>query len=68
MKRPAHVPSPAPSQHIAHVQKDGFANYVKGPLFRRSMHQVLGEGIFVVDGHPWQYVQVILPTQRDSGS
>lgn len=41
-------------EHIAHVQKDGFANYVKGPLFRRSMHQVLGEGIFVVDGHPWQ--------------
>lgn len=44
-----------PPQHIAHVQKNAFNNYRKGPLFKDVMQQVLGEeGIFVADGHQWQ--------------
>ena len=44
-----------PPQHIAHVQKNAFNNYCKGPLFKDVMQQVLGEqGIFVADGHQWQ--------------
>lgn len=43
------------SEHIAHVQKNAFNNYRKGPLFKDVMQQVLGEqGIFVADGHQWQ--------------
>lgn len=50
----AHVRS-LPPQHIAHVQKNAFNNYRKGPLFKDVMQQVLGEqGIFVADGHQWQ--------------
>lgn len=48
-------------QHIAHVQKNAFSNYEKGPLFSETMKQVLGQGIFVVDGHPWQYVGPSFP-------
>ncbi|GAA5992515.1 hypothetical protein JCM10908_000857 [Rhodotorula pacifica] len=42
------------SEHLAHVQKEAFHKYRKGPLFSNSMSQVLGKGIFVVDGHAWQ--------------
>ncbi|KAM0756345.1 putative cytochrome P450 monooxygenase [Meredithblackwellia eburnea MCA 4105] len=38
---------------IEYIQKTNFANFRKGPTFFDNMHDVLGEGIFVVDGDAW---------------
>lgn len=39
---------------IEHIQKGNSANYVKGPLFKGNMSDILGAGIFVVDGDAWR--------------
>lgn len=39
--------------HVEHIQKTNFANYEKGALFGEVMTDVLGAGIFVVDGDKW---------------
>ncbi|KAM0786348.1 hypothetical protein ACM66B_001820 [Microbotryomycetes sp. NB124-2] len=35
------------------VQKGGFDNFVKGPMFHDNMKDILGDGIFNVDGAHW---------------
>ena len=39
---------------VEHVLKTNFENYVKGPIVRRNLSQLLGAGIFVVDGPAWR--------------
>ena len=43
------------------VLKTNFANYPKGPMFSEAFKDLLGEGIFAVDGHKWK-------TQRKTAS
>lgn len=38
---------------IHHVQTTNFANYKKGEMFHANFEQLLGDGIFNVDGHDW---------------
>jgi len=38
---------------VKHVLKTRFDNYVKGTEFHDRLHDLLGEGIFNVDGHSW---------------
>ncbi|KDE06199.1 hypothetical protein MVLG_03479 [Microbotryum lychnidis-dioicae p1A1 Lamole] len=40
-------------EHVEHVQKTNFVNYGKGKKFYDSSKQLLGDGIFAVDGHQW---------------
>ncbi|SCZ87604.1 BZ3500_MvSof-1268-A1-R1_Chr2-2g05070 [Microbotryum saponariae] len=40
-------------EHVQHVQKTNFVNYGKGKIFHDSSKQLLGDGIFAVDGHQW---------------
>lgn len=39
---------------IEWIQKTNASNYVKGPLFTDNMHDILGDGIFAVDGEKWR--------------
>ncbi len=39
---------------IEHVLRGNFANYVKGHKFGTIFGDILGQGIFAVDGYPWQ--------------
>lgn len=38
---------------VEHVLKTNFDNYVKGAWFRYRLTDLLGDGIFNVDGHKW---------------
>ena len=38
---------------VEHVLKTRFHNYVKGPRFHERMAELLGHGIFNVDGPRW---------------
>eukprot|EP00911_Craspedida_sp_UC1_P000821 UC1_evm2s630 len=40
---------------VQHMLADNFDNYVKGELFRDKFYELLGDGIFDVDGPEWQY-------------
>eukprot|EP00658_Telonema_sp_P-2_P015577 TRINITY_DN16008_c0_g1_i2.p1 TRINITY_DN16008_c0_g1~~TRINITY_DN16008_c0_g1_i2.p1 ORF type:complete len:298 (+),score=92.24 TRINITY_DN16008_c0_g1_i2:65-958(+) len=39
---------------IEHILKTNFDNYPKGPMVSHAMKDLLGEGIFAVDGHMWR--------------
>uniref|UniRef100_A0A7S4R836 Cytochrome P450 n=1 Tax=Alexandrium monilatum TaxID=311494 RepID=A0A7S4R836_9DINO len=39
---------------IEHVLKTNFENYIKGPLFQDPFTELLGDGIFNVDGELWR--------------
>jgi len=41
------------AQILEHVLKNRFENYTKGDTFMKPMADLLGRGIFVVDGHQW---------------
>ena len=41
-------------ENIEYALKKNFANYIKGNEFHRNMHELLGDGIFVVDGDQWK--------------
>ncbi|ORY63681.1 putative cytochrome P450 monooxygenase [Leucosporidium creatinivorum] len=38
---------------IEAIQKTNFSNYVKGPATHARLEQILGDGIFAVDGKKW---------------
>jgi cytochrome P450 len=40
-------------ENVEYILKTNFANYGKGPMFRARMEELLGEGIFNVDGSRW---------------
>eukprot|EP00043_Microstomoeca_roanoka_P025193 m.7910 g.7910 ORF g.7910 m.7910 type:complete len:494 (-) comp5332_c0_seq1:233-1714(-) len=40
---------------VKHVLQDNFDNYVKGDFFRDKFFELLGDGIFDVDGPEWSY-------------
>ncbi|KAH8923935.1 cytochrome P450 [Atractiella rhizophila] len=40
---------------LEHIQKTNFDNYVKGAIVGEVMEDVLGRGIFAVDGDTWYY-------------
>lgn len=40
---------------VKHVLQDNFDNYVKGTFFRGRFYELLGDGIFDVDGPEWSY-------------
>eukprot|EP01147_Barroeca_monosierra_P005865 gene5865-9063_t len=40
---------------VQHVLQDNFDNYVKGTFFRSKFFELLGDGIFDVDGPEWSY-------------
>jgi len=40
-------------ENVEYILKTNFLNYGKGPLFRSRMQELLGEGIFNVDGSRW---------------
>jgi len=46
---------------VEHVLKKNFENYPKGQQIRTAFKDLLGEGIFAVDGHKWK-------TQRKTAS
>jgi cytochrome P450 len=39
---------------LEHVLKTHFDNYIKGPLFFNLLNDLLGYGIFTVDGEAWK--------------
>ena len=41
-------------KNVEHILKTNFANYEKGPFFRNSFHDLLGNGIFNADGVDWK--------------
>merc|ERR1711966_244125 len=48
-------------ENVEHILKTHFENYPKGPVFFENMYDLLGEGIFNVDGSKWS-------TQRKTAS
>lgn len=40
--------------NIRHILKDNFGNYGKGTMWIKILGELLGEGIFAVDGDKWQ--------------
>lgn len=40
-------------ENVEYILKTNFTNYGKGPMFRSRMKELLGEGIFNVDGSRW---------------
>merc|ERR1712232_509937 len=44
---------------IEHFLKTNFDNYVKGDAFRKPFTDLLGDGIFNVDGHLWYHQRKI---------
>ena len=41
-------------QNMQYVLKENFDNFVKGPAFKENLEELLGDGIFSQDGHPWK--------------
>ncbi|CAN6466454.1 unnamed protein product [Victoria cruziana] len=41
--------------NIDHILKTNFANYDKGAYFQEVLKDLLGDGIFVVDGQKWRH-------------
>eukprot|EP00835_Amoeboradix_gromovi_P004908 NODE_417_length_8973_cov_0.852941.p1 type:complete len:474 gc:universal NODE_417_length_8973_cov_0.852941:8676-7255(-) len=41
-------------KNMQYVLKENFYNYEKGPLVRKNFHDLLGDGIFTVDGESWK--------------
>ena len=39
---------------VEYILKGNFKNYVKGPRFHRNFLELLGDGIFNVDGEKWK--------------
>eukprot|EP00123_Amoebidium_parasiticum_P004168 comp15453_c0_seq1/m.12423 comp15453_c0_seq1/g.12423 ORF comp15453_c0_seq1/g.12423 comp15453_c0_seq1/m.12423 type:complete len:487 (-) comp15453_c0_seq1:853-2313(-) len=48
-------------ENIEHILKTNFENYIKGKVFRDIFHDLLGNGIFNVNGEQWRQ-------QRKAGS
>ncbi|EGD72898.1 hypothetical protein PTSG_04627 [Salpingoeca rosetta] len=42
-------------ESVKHVLQDNFDNYIKGNFFRDKFYDLLGDGIFDVDGAEWSY-------------
>ncbi|GJJ74892.1 hypothetical protein EMPS_07250 [Entomortierella parvispora] len=42
-------------EHMEHIFKTNFENYVKGNVFRWQLKDILGRGIFVADGEEWRF-------------
>ncbi|GJZ55174.1 cytochrome P450 94A1-like protein [Tanacetum coccineum] len=40
---------------VKHILKTNFANYDKGDIFRTTLYDLLGDGIFNVDGDEWKF-------------
>ncbi|KAF9110306.1 cytochrome P450-dit2 [Mortierella sp. AM989] len=40
---------------IEYTHKTNFNNYIKGPIFEHDVKDVLGRGIFAVDGAEWRF-------------
>lgn len=40
---------------VKHILKTNFANYGKGDIFRTTLYDLLGDGIFNVDGDEWKF-------------
>eukprot|EP00929_Paragymnodinium_shiwhaense_P049169 TRINITY_DN2481_c0_g1_i1.p1 TRINITY_DN2481_c0_g1~~TRINITY_DN2481_c0_g1_i1.p1 ORF type:complete len:537 (-),score=106.59 TRINITY_DN2481_c0_g1_i1:285-1811(-) len=45
----------ADPKNFEHVLKGNFDNYVKGPLWKSPLKDLLGDGIFNVDGEMWYH-------------
>ncbi|KAF9929840.1 hypothetical protein FBU30_001153 [Linnemannia zychae] len=43
------------AEFMEHIFKTNFDNYVKGEMIRWNMSDLLGRGIFVVDGDEWKF-------------
>ncbi|KAL5993435.1 hypothetical protein ACLOJK_014360 [Asimina triloba] len=43
----------ADPRNLEHLLKDKFANFPKGPFFRSTVRDLLGDGIFSADDEPW---------------
>eukprot|EP00019_Armaparvus_languidus_P001729 CAMPEP_0168606304 /NCGR_PEP_ID=MMETSP0420-20121227/16494_1 /TAXON_ID=498008 /ORGANISM="Pessonella sp." /LENGTH=423 /DNA_ID=CAMNT_0008645949 /DNA_START=131 /DNA_END=1402 /DNA_ORIENTATION=+ len=39
---------------VKHILTDNFDNYVKGPMVHDALYDLLGDGIFTVDGAEWK--------------
>ncbi|KAF9097385.1 hypothetical protein BGX29_008094 [Mortierella sp. GBA35] len=42
-------------EFMEHIFKTNFDNYVKGDMFRWTLTDILGRGIFVADGEEWRF-------------
>lgn len=51
-RRQVFTGNPATVQHILKTQ---FSSYQKGHLFRTTFKEILGDGIFSVDGDSWKF-------------
>ncbi|KAI8912867.1 cytochrome P450 [Gorgonomyces haynaldii] len=47
----------ADPKNVEHILKTQFDNYYKGPQFQDKMHDLLGHGIFGVDGEEWRSIR-----------
>ncbi|XP_058088219.1 cytochrome P450 94C1-like [Magnolia sinica] len=45
----------ASPENVEHILKTGFENYPKGKAFSTILKDLLGNGIFNVDGDPWRF-------------
>ncbi|XP_074317915.1 cytochrome P450 94A1-like [Silene latifolia] len=41
--------------NVEHILKTRFSNYEKGPIFRNTLKDLLGDGILNVDGDTWKF-------------
>lgn len=41
--------------NVQHILKSNFQNYDKGPFFRSTLRDLLGDGIFNADGESWKF-------------
>lgn len=53
-------------QVLQHVLKDNFWAYEKGPVLQETLNDLLGVGIFAVDGHVSTVLASILPCARST--
>ncbi|KAF9932696.1 hypothetical protein FBU30_007539 [Linnemannia zychae] len=42
-------------EHLEHILKTNFNNYIKGSIFRDQLKDILGRGIFVSDHDEWRF-------------
>ena len=40
---------------LEHIQGPAFLKYEKGDWFRGIFKDIVGQGLFVVDGHEWMF-------------
>lgn len=45
---------------MEYILRDNFENYVKGPIFNSTLHELLGDGIFNTDGDKWKVQRKVM--------